>query len=306
MKSILILGNDNLCKESKQFVKEWKEEIWGFNFRFLDKSIQFSKIFVDNLGLFKAQEYKREFGKNFDILCNTDGSNLNLFSFAIYHALTEEYKNIYICGINLGRTNHEKKNKANWIRDLQKLSHDFNFSDNIYFIENDYDGIIQEEVKLYGETIYNDFSNKVLILGNGVTRTEEPDISFIQNWKGELWGCNHAYKEDLPFTRIGVLDKKLFREIQNYKSKKFSLYSTRGNNVFYYNDRKGNTGYFWILQALYEGFDKIFLSGFDFGGGDLYTKYKSGVSFRRRFQEIIDEFGLDRICFVRGYPDFLV
>ena len=61
-----------------------------------------------------------------------------------------------------------------------------------------------------------------------------------------------------------------------------------------------------ILQALFEGYDNIYLTGFDFGGPDIHKETdRPGGGFQRRFMEIKKEFGLDRIIFINGRPDFL-
>lgn len=36
---------------------------------------------------------------------------------------------------------------------------------------------------------------EVLLLGNGISRLIPEHLKFIDNWEGELWGCNYAYLE---------------------------------------------------------------------------------------------------------------
>ena len=57
----------------------------------------------------------------------------------------------------------------------------------------------------------------VVILGNNKIRTEESVVAFLKKWKGELWACNHAYFEDLPFTKIGSVHPEVMIKAEKYR-----------------------------------------------------------------------------------------
>jgi hypothetical protein len=318
MSKVLILGNSNDRVKFKDFVRAFDEERWGCNFVFCDRSLpKLDLMMGDYTSVINAVEYRGEFGAKFKICARLDLKNLlndypidcyidstyNIATSLAEKAVQAGYDEIYICGVDV----------ENWLADWNAFYKRYGL-DRITFLSTmkDYEYLIKQfiPVTLTPNTLHRE--KKVLILGNGVSRKEEPDKTFISNWADEIWGCNGAFvEEDIPFTRIGSLHSFMAEKMVLYKKrykKEWRIFSKKGMpgvEEFYYALRGGNTGYQWILQALYENFDKIYLSGFDFGGPDLYTETKTGKAFQQRFKQVMEEFGLNRIYFVRGFPQFL-
>lgn len=342
MKKVLILGNGNSRLLHQNFINTWNGEIWGCNRIFYELGKTLPKLDIlagDYAALCEAVADKKESGKQFKMLAknfkkealkledvkpfnipkqyqNDTGTTL------VAKALLDNYDKIYICGFDLGGPDvymekHQYHNKSNWIQNWRRLDNDFGL-DKVQFIGVDHKPFIQSNKKIdsYAMLYQQDqdhLGKRVLILGNGISRNSDIDKKVIHNWNGEIWGCNKAYTENLPFTRIGTVHKEVALDALQYKKKHNRQYEVwckdyeqKGIKKFYIQNKGGNTGYLFIKQALYEEFDEIVLSGFDFGGEDFYTEYKVGTAFQRRFEEIKDEDGLSRIRFLHGMPDFLL
>ncbi len=344
MKPLLILGNGISRLDHKDFINHWRDEIWGCNrifYEYYKKEIpRLDIVLGDYAALLEAIEYKKEYGGDYKLYGKSnkewvvalEEQNVTILNIPedlqkdtgttlVSTALLWGYDKIYIAGFDLGgpdiyMNKHELRNKSNWIENWRNLDKKFGL-DKIEFLGKNHKSFIQSNASIDSyANLYtknkNHLNKKVLILGNGISRREKQNEDFIKNWYEEIWGCNGAYKESFPFTRIGLLDKKILKEVLEYKDKNKRTYDVfykkelkNKTKKFFYAQKGGNTGYQLILQALYEGFDEIYLLGFDFGGSDIYTETKNGSVFQKRFKEIIDEFGMNKIYFVNGMPDFL-
>lgn len=154
--------------------------------------------------------------------------------------------------------------------------------------------------------------SSVLILGNGVSRLTEK--SYIDNWKGELWACNFAFKEYmfLPhIDRLGSAHREVLEEAIQFRRDHgldFRLFSyIKMTEVEPFACAKGwSTGSLMLQQAMYENFDKIVLAGFDMGGPDIYNPANSGSNFRKQFNTIMKEFGFGKVYRLLGGKENLV
>jgi hypothetical protein len=178
----------------------------------------------------------------------------------------------------------------------------------------------KEEIEKIENQENNRVSTSVLILGNGKSRTEGTVKRFISNWRGEVWGCNGIYKEAkfLPnLHRVGIIDdSRMINDLYTFiyeKSYNFDIYTYDFKDGFdidikvFQDNRKFLVGQQMILQALYEEYDSIYLAGFDFGGVDAFNrKTKGNDRMVREMRNIVDEFGLDRLHFVRGVSKVLL
>lgn len=331
MKELLIIGSSN---PNVDFIKNWKGEVWGFNNVY--KKYKVDLILGVYSSVLEALNHKKEMGGDFHIYAKSNdklcikkfgnqieylgfdtslflGLHVNLFD----KALKEGYDKIYVTGLNLKITPYFNS----WIKDIRNFAYyHSDFYNKFEFIDNDYDYIVKDLKNIdycyYEESkgVY-DYDKSVIILGNGISRDSILGKMIIQGWEyhnKEIWACNEAYKEDIKITRMGSLHLDMGTKMLNYKkkyNKKWEIYSLEESlpdiKKFHYAHRSGNTGYQWILQALYEKYDYIYLIGFDFGGEDLYTETKTGNTFQNRFLEIIEEFGLSKIHFFGGIPNFL-
>lgn len=346
MKEVLLLGNGISRQEpiNKNFIDNWNKEVWGCNRVFKEyKNLPRLDILMgDYAAILEAIEYKKEFGATYTIYGKKNkplivdlhkaGEPLNLIeevpikyqkdtgTTLVRMALNRGYDKIYLCGFDLGgpdiyMANHELRNKSNWIENWRQIDKEYGL-DKIEFIGKDHKKLIQSDLPIdsYANLYMNNknhLEDTVLIVGNGTSRQNKKHKEFIKNWKGEIWGCNDAYKENVAWTRAGSLHHWKALEIYEYvkkAEKKFRIFSTEKRErieQFHYASNGGNTGYLWILQAYYEGFQKIILIGFDFGGPDIYTNAKNGQAFQNRFRQIINEIGLEKIQFYDGMPEFL-
>lgn len=117
----------------------------------------------------------------------------------------------------------------------------------------------------------------VLILGNGISRLQY--LSEIKAYcgTGELWGSNFIYLEYGKYlTRIdghpavvkqGMQWSALHRYHYRCIHPEFTpeIYEELPEGLC------GNSGIFLVTMALHEGFEKIIICGFDFGGKDIWT-----------------------------------
>lgn len=161
---------------------------------------------------------------------------------------------------------------------------------------------------------------EVLILGNGLSR-QRPEIKkFIDNWKGPIWGCNWVYKDVLE-GKLHRLDRLIGDKICMKKALPARKRNRKLNFepickgypvdelhecVPAYNlgvERKYvfDSGTTLVHIALLEGYERIYLAGFDLGGKDLYIsdhQIRDKSSWIRKWRMLRDEFGLDRIEFL--------
>jgi lipopolysaccharide biosynthesis glycosyltransferase len=161
---------------------------------------------------------------------------------------------------------------------------------------------------------------KVLILGNGISRLQFD--SYVKSFDGEIWVCNQAYKEYKKFGRISAvftvhkevaLSAFKFRQERGLRYKVYCsqvLKGYEGTISTLYRYRGWSSGSEAIHQALIDGYDKIELMGFDFGGSDVYQKHSVyGGNFRKQFLKILDEFGSDNLeiigCKSKEFSDML-
>jgi hypothetical protein len=167
-----------------------------------------------------------------------------------------------------------------------------------------------------------DNSKEVLILGNGVSRRDHED--FIDTWPGPIWACNWAYLELVSGTlkRIDRLlgDKKaLIKAIQAKQKYRFTyemiskIVPQKGDELYghcrpamdFGIERKHifDSGSALVEIALREGYDKIYLAGFDLGGKDLYItdhEFRDKSAWVRKWRQLYETYGLHRIEFL-GY-----
>jgi len=255
----------------------------------------------------------------------------------IYKALFENYDEIKVCGFDCGGKDiyvkgHEKKDKTIWIKRWREIDKVFTLR-KIEFICNPeikefimskrdprdhlntyFPGKINNKVK------ERNFGAKtVLILGNGASRIKYKD--FINNWTSEIWGCNWLFKEadsHENLTRIGSVHNEVISEAYKFKKENNYNYLLYTKPVFreefkdkfisYFSDPRGwATGPLMVLQALTENYRRIYLSGFDFGGKDVYQNhFIEGSNFQKQFVEIISRFGHRKLKFVGKTPKFIL
>lgn len=150
---------------------------------------------------------------------------------------------------------------------------------------------------------------KVLILGNGMSRASEKH--FIKTWEDEIWVSNWAFKE-IPniknVTRLGTQHLEVIKECDEFCStlqKQITIY-TRNKIIKECEDKQFSwivlksfegfygfsTGISLLEQALIEKYEEIYLSGFDFGGRDLYQPgvILEGSNFRKQYIQVRDKY----------------
>lgn len=163
-------------------------------------------------------------------------------------------------------------------------------------------------------------SNKkeVLIIGNGISRLKYQD--FIQNWKGEIWGCNSIYLEHqagaVPRLDRLIGDTQAILPASQYKRKYGHSYVIY--NKFKINNKENvpgsipvpvpkkyikDSGTTLVALALIEDYDRILCLGFDLGGKDIYVKdlhQKNKTTWVNHWRQLSQDFGLAKVEFV-GY-----
>lgn len=142
---------------------------------------------------------------------------------------------------------------------------------------------------------------------------------FIDNWTGEIWGCNSAYKEyyDLPRLNLLIGDDNAVKEACKFKEEnhlQFTIYSK--HHIKYYTPDKitlihlptdyvNDSGSTLVYKALFENYTEIKLVGFDLGGKDIYVKNhekKDKTIWAKRWRRINEMFTLNKIEFI-GNPE---
>lgn len=161
---------------------------------------------------------------------------------------------------------------------------------------------------------FYDGKKRVLILGNGISRIYFPKVTEI--WQDEIWACNWAYQEyldgSLPRLDLLIGDyiclKKVIRhkgvdlkgvKILGKSERSLELEEVQRPNSSkkYYND-SGSTA---VVHALNEGYDEIYLLGFDLGGADIYQQnhhLRNKKMWLRNWRTIERDYGLDKVFFI--------
>jgi len=148
----------------------------------------------------------------------------------------------------------------------------------------------------------------VLILGNGISRLLHE--RFIRSWTGEFWACNYAFREwGEKITLLGGHSSVLI-EAMEYREQHGLNYVIFGalfgrelseRPATCPGEYHKNTGTTLIAQAHEDGFDTIYLCGFDCGGPDLLSpglEQQRKQSWVRRLRALIGHYGTERIRFV--------
>ena len=152
---------------------------------------------------------------------------------------------------------------------------------------------------------------EVLILGNGISRLDHKD--FTDSWKGEVWAFNYAFKDISlpPLSRITGHDFVIKEAIEYRKENNLSFDIYTNNEKFPDSDVKRieldpslikDSGTTFVNLALQEGYDKIYLCGFDMGGPDVYSpahEKRQVSSWVRRWRKMSRIPGFfDRVVFI--------
>lgn len=147
----------------------------------------------------------------------------------------------------------------------------------------------------------------VLLLGNGLSRLKHK--RFIRKWLGELWVCNSDSLKDHRFAnRCGSVHygevKKILNFVENqetdtiiYTTKEVidKLLGKRKDRVTPFTQSGWATGSLMLYQALIEGYC-VTITGFDFGGEDVYTPGTIfGGNLIKQYREIEAKFGKNSI-----------
>lgn len=143
----------------------------------------------------------------------------------------------------------------------------------------------------------------MLIVGNGVSRLAYQEE--IQNFDGDIWICNLAYKEkwlvEIATRWSGHED--LIGKIKKIKEKnqyKFEIWANDNKADKKFNFTCYDTGTTIAKQSLIEGYD-IYCVGFDLGGADIYSSkhhLQNKTMWVRRWRELADKFGFERIHWI--------
>lgn len=219
----------------------------------------------------------------------------------VHIALLEGYDKIYLVGFDLGGKdmyveNHHIRNKSSWIRKWRMLRDEFGL-DRIEFIGKDHKPFIESNLPIdYYAQLYTmgvnhlsyapkqakKYHDDVIILENGMSRLRYSKE--LQNWEKELWVCDNAFVDHNKFNqiyRVGSIQNSTVKEAVIFgKNKKLDyIIFTRDfvygieNDLYIFKERRGwLTGPLMVAQALYEGYNRIYLMGFDIGEKDLYGK----------------------------------
>jgi len=262
----------------------------------------------------------------------------------VVKALYENYGKIFLVGFDLGGKdiyvkNHERRNKSKWVDNWRKIARVFGL-ERIHFVGIDHKPFILSEMPINSyarkymngedhlkENFFVNYpvksyqeenvkrTNNVLILGNGRSRENSLNRRFIKNWREEIWVCNDAYYREYNnlnrIDRVGTRFTHLVFDMLEFKEKHnldYDVYTIEKVNkdvkLFYTNSFK--TGMLLLVQALYEEYDMIWLSGFDFGGDHIYkNRAVEGLTYRKQMNLIRCWFNVNKIKFVEGQPKFL-
>ncbi len=268
---------------------------------------------------------------------NDSGSTL------VAYALSKGYDKIYILGFDLGGKdlyvkNHDQRNKEKWIRNWRLIAGKWGL-DKVEFIGYDHKPFIlsNQPSETYAQLYMNGLNHieylgvngikpivkktKVMLLGNGKSRLNKVVQNEIKTWDGEIWVCNHAYKEalNLPtLDRVGTVHEEVALEAIQFKEKhnlSYDIYMDKPiqnkkfqNEIKFFTEKRGwSTGNLMIAQAHIDGYKEIVLAGYDFGGPDIYQETdRPGNGFSTQFKFIKKRWGLNRIRFLGNQPNEIV
>ena len=347
-RSLLILGNGKSRIYQKGFIDTWEHEIWGCNqvYKEYDELPRLDRITGDLHGLPDVFRFKAE--KNLDLTVyvkevyasHYPNEEVKLFTVPLYlqtdsgttmvaQALHEGYNNIYVAGFDLGGpdlyiADHEQRNKTAWVGRWRALYAEYTL-DRVHFVGKNHKSFILSNLpaNTYAKAYLKGVNHlkislpkskpikrkdSVLILGNGTSRFLLKKQ--ISNWKGEIWVCNHAYKEakDLPrVDRVGSVHNEVAqqanifkkRHLLNYKIYVRSLEKVESIAHKFSSNKGWSTGSLLIVQALFEKYETIVLAGFDFGGPDIYQKTPLyGGNFQRQFDLIKKQYNTKNVFFL--------
>ena len=354
--TVLILGNGVSRLEHMDYVNKFNGPIYGSNWVFKDliegSLKRLDKLNGDWDALEKAEEAKRQYGFNYELWAFSPNAyhipgviknasimpkyDSNSGLRWIVKCLIDKVDKIFLVGFDFGgkdlyTPNHDKFNKSDWIKKFRLVLHDFGH-DRIQFVGKDHMTFLLSKepadtyAKLYmmGDNHIksdkpswpNKKSNKVLILGNGVSRLKYKP--FVDNWQDEIWGCNQVFREyqNIPRLDRDFCDCKtvpLAYEFREAVKKDWLIFMQTWipefkdkTGVFVANGIKGLTsGAMALEQALIENYDKIVLLGFDFGGTDIYAGDQViGDEFVKHFKWIMAKYNTLAINFIGNTPSW--
>lgn len=151
----------------------------------------------------------------------------------------------------------------------------------------------------------------LLIVGNGISRLLHTD--FIRRWSGELWACNQAYLEADLLPKITLLagHSNIIEEARAYRDAHGLAFTVFGGllgqhpverDVTCPGEFRKDSGTTLVAQAHEDGYERIYLVGFDLGGPDIWSPrlhtFQRKHVWVRRWRALIDHYGTDRIRFV--------
>lgn len=139
---------------------------------------------------------------------------------------------------------------------------------------------------------------KIIIFGNATERLNQQN--FISKWDGEIAVCNKAYLEAKDDPRIKIVasvhdfmakEAIDFRKKNNLTYKVICSKKVDGGELFK-KYRGWSTGTELIHHAILEGYDEIWMAGFEFvKGEDIYMKEKLNCgNFEKQYLQIKQEF----------------
>jgi len=148
----------------------------------------------------------------------------------------------------------------------------------------------------------------VLLLGNGISRLlHEP---FIDSWSGELWGANYIYTEwGGHLTRL-TGHANVLAEAAEYRAThglSFLIMGRIGNEesaevpITCPGEFRKDSGTVMVAQAHEEGFERIYVCGFDLGGADILSPdlyLQAKAQWVRRWRQIFKRYGSERVEFL--------
>lgn len=144
----------------------------------------------------------------------------------------------------------------------------------------------------------------VLLLGNGVSRIKNRAVrTWIDKWIGETWGCNWAFLEfPVKLSRV-VGEPAVMEEAKEFQKENHTSYTVYKRHAEEGAESMGleareiaDSGTNLLGMALKEGYDLIYLAGFDGGGRELYTGgyiHERWDEWRPRWDAIAKEFDAD-------------
>lgn len=137
--------------------------------------------------------------------------------------------------------------------------------------------------------------NKLAIVGNGISRKSlYEEISEFE----EIWVCNkgaYEYSKFPTIKRVYSVHSDVLQSLSNesfIQSNEIILVGREelpGLSQFK-EDKGWSSGNQAILDALIEGYEEIYLYGFDFGGEDIYQTHSlEGSNFKKQYDAILND-----------------